>query len=366
MSVPELIVSLDFGASLIKGVYTLGKKFEPKLLTLSPHLLPIPPTTDLEPYNAASLSLTASAWIECKGKRYAVGTLAKNRFNAPVLLELPKIESIIPRTLAAIGCIASAEGLEEFTLSLWISIPSNEYKEGLNISQKIKQSLLDFIFRGKRIVANLMDFSCKPEGAGIFLRIIGQANFNARKAAVLMLGYRNATILFYKEGLIEKITENYGFASIVEGIQSLALLPGDLDEVVGKIFEAGDKLDKKILKTLCFGDSADTSRINAIESAIQKSREEYFTLLNYWLGGKLIDGPEVIVVVGGTSHYPYVKNKLTQLFKKTQIKLDWGEELADKIGFVFKSQVASNPSLKYRLLDVYSLFLEQDTHQRRI
>jgi hypothetical protein len=68
----------------------------------------------------------------------------------------------------------------------------------------------------------LMNYNCKPEGGGVFQAYTnsqGAALIKSKTIALVMVGYRNASILLLERGQLTKLlSSNFGFIRLVEEV----------------------------------------------------------------------------------------------------------------------------------------------------
>ncbi len=224
----RLVVVFDSGTSVLKILYVVNDN-RVKWMTMGAEYFPLPAS------RADSLNLDLGrgepedhAWFRMSksGECHTVGLLARNQ-RATTSIKKTKKELLVYKIMAAIGAIASREELlSSFELELGVLIPYNEYrhlKEDGWVAG-LKKALASFYFQGQRLRVKLLDFLCMPEGYGIanYLNQESEkesADFNRGNSALIMLGHRNTSCLFFRRGTIsqpESGTSMLGFHTLLE------------------------------------------------------------------------------------------------------------------------------------------------------
>ena len=365
--VADVAIAADFGSSLNRALCSKNAaELEPELILISPQVVQVPPKSieNYEKYKIGEAKLENSAWVELKGEYFAVGFLAKNNFHSSHSLQALKVDSAILQTLAIVGSFAQKKKLTSFSLSLGIVLPWNELQDKEKFKSKIAQALSSFTFRGQPFSVTLDSFTALPEGAGVFSRgrIPPRGGFQLRdpkehNIVVIMLGYRNSSILVIEKGELNKgATGNFGLARMIEKIQShtSGQTPEMLLPVVSQV---RGKLGKRVLGTLARSNRKDLREmeIEEIAEAINYARKEYVLLLATWLLQNLPHGIQIdeLLISGGTSLY--LKSELIQLFKTFSVKINWCQTLEERLNQIFGDAI-SHSGLEHRLADVYGLF----------
>ncbi|MDV3002850.1 MAG: hypothetical protein N5P05_004505 (plasmid) [Chroococcopsis gigantea SAG 12.99] len=340
---------------------------EPELILLEPHTVVVPQKSidNYEKFKIGRANPEDSAWVNFAGTCYAVGFLAKNQFHTVHSLNSLKVDAAIPQTLAIVGSAAQRKSLEgKFSLSLGILLPWNEFRDREKFGAGIARALSDFTFRGQRLSVTLESLTALPEGGGIFAR--GRTpdpldkelrNPKELNLAVIMLGYRNSTVLVIEKGeLTNGATGDFGFAKMISNVQNST--SGQKPEVLIRVICGSRSLpSRKDLEKLARShrDELREREIVEIGEAIADARAEYVTLLRNWLLQNLPGSISIdeFIISGGTSGY--LKKELTEFLKRFNARLNWCDPLEERIHNTFGHTVIDN-SLSYRLADVYGLF----------
>jgi hypothetical protein len=364
----DVTIAADFGSSLGRAIYSSTSGYcKPELLLLDPQVVTVPAKSidNYEKYKLGQASPENSAWVKFGESYFAVGFLAKKNFHAVHCLESLKVDSAIPQTLAIVGSVAQKKEIPSpFSLSLGILLPWNEFRDREKFESQIASALADYTFRGQTLSVQLESLTALPEGGGIFARgripdKPGQKLLNPKEItiAVIMLGYRNSSIVVIEKGeLTRGATGDFGFARMVQKVQ--AFTSGQKAEtLIPIICQVGTKLNKKALSTLARSHRTELRQkeIEEIAEAIADSRAEYVALLRNWLVQHLPAQISIdeFIISGGTARY--LKRELTELLKGFGASLNWCNSLEERIIKTFGETVSQN-SLESRLADVYGLF----------
>ena len=203
-----------------------------------------------------------------------------------------------------------------------------------------------------------------PEGGGIFARgrVPDKQEQNLKNSqgttiAVIMLGYRNSSILVIEKGeLTRGTTSNLGFVRMVQKIQTFTS-GQQADMLVPVICQARDKLGKRVLETLVRSRRTELRQkeLEEIASAISDARGEYVALLQNWLLQHLPTQTNIdeFIISGGTARY--LQRELTEVLQDFGGSLNWCHGLEERVLKTFGDTV-SHHSLESRLADVYGLF----------
>jgi hypothetical protein len=353
MSLLRLVV--DPGGSLLKGFYTLDP-FNPELILMEPDVATVP-LESLENYERTKMGESNpenSAWIEYQDKCQAVGFLARKRFHADLQLQKRKFELALPKVLAMVGAIADKHDLENgSSIHLGILLPWGEYQDRVLFQELVTTALSKYKFKGCEKAFSLELFVCLPEGGGILTR--GRSpgsDLKEQTLAVVMLGYRDTSILLIDRGEMSKgKTDSLGFSKMVESVKSQT--SGlDLEQLTAAICKAGKNSSHKALGELALNvDSVYREyEISRIRNAVATSRQEYWMMLSNWLKLQVPRSVDEVIISGGTAHY--FQSQLNNLFSFSN--LNWCEILETQLMNSFPQ--AASKSLNHRLTDVYGLF----------
>ncbi|MBD2504050.1 ParM/StbA family protein [Anabaena azotica] len=349
-----LTLAVDPGGSFLKCFYTL-ESFKPELILMEPEVATVP-LESLQAYEQSKVGSSSpenSAWIEYQNNFQAVGFLARKRFNADLQLQRRKFELALPKVLAMVGAIASKHELpNNSSIRLGILLPWGEYQDRALFQELITKALADYKFKEQSKSFVVDAFICLPEGGGILTR--GRAPGSSIKdqtIAVIMLGYRDTSILVIERGEMSKgKTEPLGFSKMIESV--MAQTSGlNAHQLTAAICKAGRNINPKALEELAAVDAAyKEHELATIRTAVTNGRKEYWMMLSNWLKLQVPRDVDEVIIGGGTAHY--FRSQLNNLFSASTV--NWCDHLESQITSNF-SQVAAK-SLQYRLTDVYGLF----------
>lgn len=350
----QITLAIDPGGSFSKCFYTLDN-FKPELILMEPEVAKVP-LESLQAYEQSKIGSASpenSAWIEYQNNCQAVGFLARKRFNADLQLQRRKFELALPKVLAIVGAIAEKHDLpNNSSINLGILLPWGEFQDRALFKEVVTEALANYKFKEKPKSFAVDTFMCLPEGGGILTR--GRApgsSIRDQSIAVIMLGYRDTSILLVERGEMRQgKTEPLGFSKMIESVitQTSGL---NANQLVSTICKAGKKINTKALEELISVDAAyKDHELSTIKSAVANGRKEYWMLLSNWLKLQIPRETDEIIIGGGTANY--FRFELNQLFSGKTV--NWCDSLESQITTNF-SQVTSK-SLQYRLTDVYGLF----------
>ena len=364
--VADVVAAIDFASTCSRALCSMSAiELDPELILISPQVIEVPQKSieNYEKYKISEAKAENSAWVALQGKYFAIGFLAKNNFYTSHSIKALKVDSAILQALAIVGSFAQRKKLTSFSFSLGIVLPWNELQDKEKFEANLAEALSSFIFRGQLLSINLESFMALPEGGGIFSRgrIPPKGEFMLKdmkehNIVVIMLGYRNSSILIVEKGELKGVTGDFGLARMIEKIQ--AQTSGQTPEMLLPVVcQARGKLGKGVLGTLARSTRKELREIEIeeISEAINYARSEYVVLLATWLLQNLPHGMQIdeLMISGGTSLY--LKAELIQLFKTFAVQINWCETLEERLNQAFGKAI-SHSALESRLADVYGLF----------
>ncbi|MGL6343255.1 MAG: hypothetical protein ACRC80_29465 [Waterburya sp.] len=296
-----LTVVFDPGTSLSKILYIVNNGTV-KWMTMGAEYLSLPSES------AKSLSIKNrmglpedDAWVRLSESEecHLVGFIASNHLAKTSIKKL-KHQSLIFKIMAGIGAIATREKLDSsFNLELAVLLPLSEYRLEASWSVELKSTLSSFYFQTQRFRVKLLDFLCQPEGFGIAMNThqgSNAKNFIEGNTAIIMLGYRNTSCLFFRRGTISKSesgTTDLGFYTLLDKL--IEKVPGLSRENILKAIKIDyqESYRKVTSNQTCFAYSENLASIDFLSLSILTSSESiqkeetiknaYITSLNeYW------------------------------------------------------------------------------------
>ena len=132
------------------------------------------------------------------------------------------------------------------------------------------------------------------------------AVLKSKTVAVVMVGYRNASILVSERGVVGKrLTSPLGFIRLVELVERrISTLVGTA-RLAAAIARAGESIQTAPLMPLAMS-SQKESRLSEVEKlvgAIESSRDQYLHSLSSWLRENLPKELDEVILCGGTAYY---------------------------------------------------------------
>lgn len=349
---PEITLTLDFGGSGTKGIVQV-KGGVPRALYMEPEVIEATRLSliDKTENNLSNAYPENIAWVGVGDEYRAVGYLAANYYSAARGLRPRKYELALYKTLAAIWVVKQKYKLPEaFRVSLALLLPPGEFEDSSLLKPMLKEALAGFDTPTGEIQANLTNYECFPEGGGIYAMYCknSKAAIKRQVVALVMVGYRNASLLVSRRGILDKgKTTNLGMARMVEvvmertaGLTSSQLVPA--------ILAAGNHPKPQHFLKLVSGSerSIRDTEIEKIISAVESARTEYATALASWLKEVLPPSSELdeAIVCGGTADY--LHEELDAIFPGTPVAWHGGVEIPTSL---------NEQWLGTRLADVWAL-----------
>jgi hypothetical protein len=322
--VPHLMMGLDFGSSSTKGCYKLEQGRTSSLLLMEPEVVTIVRPT-VENYMLTRIGETLpenSAWVEVDDEFRAVGFLAQ-RFHGEAGLKELKYERAVYKTLAAVWVVSQKLGIKEekIKLSLCCVLPPSEYSDRLRFESKLKVSLREFTVPTGVFNVELVNFLIRPEGAGIHMAYQYENRDLVLNSTVsiLMLGYRNASLLSARRGeILPNYSSDYGFARFIEGVsQRVSGLNFRL--ATSAIALAGFPPDTNKLSPLLRSrtEKGRQEDLAILLEAIKIAREDYLEVLLIWLADQQPEDIDLMILAGGTAKY--FQSELIERIKDCQV-----------------------------------------------
>ena len=326
---PILKLVVDPGTSLSKILYVVNEGTV-KWMTMGAEYLTLPSASAKSlPIDSGMGQPEDNAWVRLSksGECHAVGFVASN-YRATVSIKKLKHESLPFKILAAVGAIASREKLgNNFKLKLGILLPYSEYRLEHDWSSELKTALASFYFQDRLFKVKLTSFSCKPEGYGIakFTNRCESADyFHQGNTAVIMLGYRNTSCLFFRRGTVSKPesgTTDLGFYTLldklIEKVPSLTrsdilkAMSSEYEETYGRVGNNQTYFSyKKSPAKINFASPVKSAtpesvskEIDLIKHNYDISLNEYWSLLRNWLEETLPRTSEIDAFIFGGGSY---------------------------------------------------------------
>lgn len=323
---PGLLIVLDFGGSLTKVIYT-GSDGQPKFMSMEPEILALPKAS-IDIYESSKMGMDSAdpvdkAWVGSLDQFYAVGYLAREQFNGNAGLSQLKIDRAVPKAMAAVWAASVELKLgNQFQAAVGVLLPPGEFENAPRLRSAIEGSLKNFQTPTGTLNVTLTDWDCKPEGGGIYMTHtleMQQEDLKQKVMAVIMIGFRNASVLVATRGAVTKrVTSDLGFIKLLDRV--IKKTSGlDINQLAAAIATAGNPPDFKALIPVLrsTSEAARKEELIKLKSAITTSRSEYFLSLESWLNEVLPKGIDEAILCGGTADY--LRSELSDYFKSTSV-----------------------------------------------
>ena len=356
----HLLLAVDLGGSGTKIVGGIQGKDGVKVSLMMPHCVEVKDPNELlfnfdfDEHNT---------WVKIDGIGYAVGNLAANKYNATNKLKPAKFTTAVPKICAAIAVFAQLFKLPaKFNLSITYVLPPAEWEQRTIVTERLQSALKDLETPRGKIKAKLVLDVPEPEGKGILLGQQIDLKSIENPVTVIMLGYRNASVLSATRTVVSRPNiSDLGFSELLKSIasktgykiddiivpvfnqkkytQDIASFSDDLTdatmrlqkydclsritdrEIVSmckqQIIDSKDKLSLALNPLLrCSGTDRKTELDHLIKS-IDSANKEYWTKLTDWLDESMPNQSSYVCLSGGTANYfaeeleSYAKNKMT-------------------------------------------------------
>ena len=355
-SSPLVVITLDFGGSGTKGIYSLHDSSEARSLFMEPEVAAV--TLDsIRNYEQNLMGTTNPenrAWVFVDNEAKAVGYLAQSRYYANTGLMELKYERAVYKTLAAIWVIKEKLKLpSQLRIALCILLPPGEFENKATFEQLVRTYCAEYLTPRGKMQVECIIFNCLPEGAGIYLshqKNIGDA-IKEKICAIAMVGFRNASVLISHRGVVsrEGKTSDLGMVRMLEKV--VAVTAGQtVERLTSAVANSGSEIDTRPLMRLLRSTSQQgrTNELMTLQQAIKFARHEYASSLTSWFKQVIPPDVEEIIFCGGTADY--LKKELNAYYRSTPCIFS---------GITVPTSIDKN-SLGSRLADVYGAFLYFD------
>lgn len=292
----RLIVALDLGASLTKGVYSYSideRIYREGVKTSCPmvrQLIPAKYQTllDLADDNSSQVAFGNSYWLVGEAARGPTLSLSVTQ---------SKQKTAIAKSLAFVGQLVRElknQGVEEVYLTFGLLLPLDEFGDRQELEQQLQAALWEFEYNGvtlKTVLSEKVQIS--PEGYGIAQTV------DTQTAGVIIFGHRDVTwVHVEKSSVIESRSQTLAGWGMHRLIQEAAYTFKDELRAAGAIFAAGEVLRDKPLLTL-----VSEAELPRLKTAISGAREQIWMELTQRLMDYSIGEVEKITSSGGNAYY---------------------------------------------------------------
>jgi hypothetical protein len=355
IAVPDLLLAIDLGGSQTKAIACVpASSAFPVLLCMEPEIADISAASvqNYEKNKSGEVDLENTCWVGIGDDYYAVGFLARHKYGGNSLLKQLKEESAIPKICGALWVLRQKlKIMDKLTVALTVLLPPSEYQDRERLETKLRQAVRRFNTPTGDMRVKLVDFNAKPEGGGIYLyrrSILGAAikNYNL---AVVMLGYRNASVLVSTRGAVAPgVSSTFGMSWMLDDfVRRCSGLVKEDPRLMAAIVAAGFECKPEALIKLSRRNSEEEREEEAqeISEALKLSRDQYFRALVRWLSQELPRDTDEIILCGGTAEY--LKSELEAHYNNMSV--------------IWNGDIDIPPELKIagmgvRIVDVWALY----------
>ncbi len=154
----------------------------------------------------------------------------------------------------------------------------------------------------------LSEFACKPEGLGSLMLYHSRSGVQHRQkavSAVVMLGYRNASVMVCHRGSISGYnSSDLGFVQFLKRVVKKTVGQSS-ERLAPVVVKAGEAIAEKPLTSVLLHQEPEDRALELenLRSAIATSRSEYLVVLFNWLRENFPTDLEEVIVCGGTADY---------------------------------------------------------------
>lgn len=417
----NLAVSIDVGGSGTKIIYKFSNWEKPQFFVMSPEVEQITKADfqryqDSQIWNGMPLP-EHQAYLEWQDSIFIVGEFALS-FAAVDRIHERKYENALYKVLAAIGVILEKHQVAskkpksqtaKITLSLAFLLPWNEYNDHKRFFSQLQEMFKAFKFRGQTWDVTLSDnFLCRPEGAGIlaiYTKIKGVSWFQRTQIALLMLGHRNTTLLYFDKG-IRKSADSplLGFSSFLDDVCSRVSGIGrdQLAQAISDaLYEGREQIynyppinprskhpqwrSLKAIQQLATArdETLRQRELDDIAKAIVGATNNYWLKLSKWLSKNLSSTPLEVIIGGGAAAFlepeleryfncvgcgtkdkklvdgqrapAYLPERSYEKASAPHSSMEWLSEIQKQVERTFNISYGQESGLAFRLIDCFGM-----------
>lgn len=351
---PTIILALDAGGEGTKFIYANASNVEAAASCyMDPQMVKLPHSAIAQLQgNKISVALPENTcWVGFGQEFYAVGYLACSRFQGNKALSKSKVETAIYKTLGAIWVVKRKLELEaKFKLDVAVVLPPCELSDKAYFEEQLRRQAKRFSTPDGEMSVDINRFLCFPEGAGTFLLYKGKSSttqIQGEDIALVMLGYRNASVLVSRRGLLDIVAScELGMHQAIEQIVKRSSNQSE-KWLVSAVAKAGWEVKREALINLVNSTNANrkSHELDLLTTAIRESRLEYFFQLKNWLDEVVPKKVKFIIFCGGTAEY--LREPLEQAFPEHCL-FHGGLEIPPQL---------DTQDLGCRLLDIYGVYI---------
>jgi hypothetical protein len=380
----EIVVIVDLGASKTKVIFQEYPLGEPQVICIDS--------------TVADVGLDSLTGLDTSGKpedncwvglpndgSYALGYLAAKKFHGSPMLRSLKFDLALPKIAGVLWVVSQklSKKTKLLKVRLCVLLPPSEGGDSKALGEKLKTELEEFTTPTGVLRVKLVDFKAMREGFGIACHhrsVLGDDEFQQRNIAIVMIGYRNLSVLEFVRGkLTEGASCDLGMSWLVNSfVQAVgAGLSVDDPKVLQALVGAGPDCDSAVLAKLSRKRKSEDLTIDGekFSKIAMTERSNYVNAVIRWLSQNINDGLDEVIFCGGTSLY--IEDELCEYYDNQDIpvdhsggvvvpdeidKLGMGERLADALGlyqyYVAKLDESKKKDGAARLKEMVTAYLK--------
>jgi hypothetical protein len=347
----KLKVSFDAGSSIRKIVWKnpYGEN-KVKHLVMSPYEAEVVRLPRL----GEQISLE-QIWIGYGDRQFVLGQIASDEYASSTIVsdsDERKYERAVRMTLGVLGYLKKVESNIDWgtPIDIGLLLPYKEYRDGDNVERLLREHLEGFSWCGEEMRFNLENFTCRPEGFGVYSQC---ANHSLDRILTFVFGHRDATALFARKQRPDAASETVPLG-LNNCIQYICQDTGVSNEMhlTRALIQAGYPLKTAALEPLIQAVDKDAAEYEMakLTEAIETARDQYCLSVKNWLTKKLKSVDQVLIC-GGTAQY--LRADIENWFGEGQF--NWCDRLIKQMS---KQLSIKDPYQQARLADPYGLFLQ--------
>jgi hypothetical protein len=327
LDIEKIAISIDMGGSKTKAVVQRYPEGEEEVILIDSDLADVSKES-LESLQAEGVP-ESRAWVGVLGEYYVLGMLARERFGGIAQLRELKYELAVPKICGTIWAAKEKLSLaNDIAAYCAVLLPPGEVQDKGILETKLKEAFRSFETPSGKMRVKLLTFAAFAEGNGVLLhrkRTLGNAKYNSKNLALVMIGYRNSSAFISKGGNLSRgVTSDFGMSWMVNSFVGRASgLSVDNPNVVEVLVKAGASCNACTLQQLSRKRKREEIATDgeAMAKAAKVARDEYARALCRWIRSVMPQDVDEIIFCGGTAEY--IKPELDAYFVKLGISVVW-------------------------------------------
>jgi len=310
---PTITLIADFGGSASKFFYQVEGQW--RSLLMEPEVIALTGGEGKASLAPEQVFPENNCWFQINEKIFMVGRLAQQRQGHPGLKQNKFMRAVV-KTLGAITVIAAKhdlflkKGVKDISLDLTVFLPYGETGNFSYFRQAIKklgdrEEGLITPYGKFRVNSEKTISVCRYEGQGVYNSLPAEIKKD-RKMALMMIGYRNMSVLIGESGsILSGATTELGMIRMIEEVaQSEGIT--NIEGLRQAIVEVGNQqtefrpLEKLLSRE---SDFQKEERMENLMAQITRSRQSYIDKLISWYQEVGVVDAEALLFVGGTAMY---------------------------------------------------------------